>query len=107
MLHVPLLNGRIDLAVVWTYFFEQSFNEIHVEAGGTLNAALLSTKLVDELLIYQAPRIVGAGLPMADFSGMQVLDDLQQTSEWQWVDAVRVGSDMRLRLQKTSKTTIL
>ena len=101
IVRLPMLNGRVDLAALWVYFHEQSFNEIHVEAGGVLNAALLSAGLIDELLIYQAPRVVGAGLPMADFSDALILDDLQKKPNWQWLDVVRLGEDVRLRLRKT------
>ena len=93
-------HERVDLHALWAYFAEQSFNEIHVEAGARLNAALLASGLVDELLMYLAPRVVGAGLPMADFAAQVNLDDLRQAGAWRWLDTQILGDDLRLRLRK-------
>ena len=93
-------HERVDLHALWAYFAEQSFNEIHVEAGARLNAALLASGLVDELLMYLAPRVVGAGLPMADFAAQVNLDDLRQVGAWRWLDTQILGDDLRLRLRK-------
>ena len=93
-------HERVDLRALWAYFAEQSFNEIHVEAGATLNAALLEAGLVDELLMYLAPRVVGAGLPAANFVPSVQLDDLQQAGQWRWLDALILDDDVRLRLRK-------
>lgn len=94
------LSGRIDLTALWAYFSEQQYNEIHVEAGGVLNAALLEAQLVDELLMYVAPRIIGAGKTAAAFGADAALDDLTQRGAWRWLDAVVLEDDMRLRLRR-------
>ena len=93
-------HERVDLPALWAYFAEQSFNEVHVEAGATLNAALLEAGLVDELLMYLAPRVVGAGLSAAKFAPSVQLDDLQQAGQWRWLDALILDDDVRLRLRK-------
>jgi diaminohydroxyphosphoribosylaminopyrimidine deaminase/5-amino-6-(5-phosphoribosylamino)uracil reductase len=94
------LSGRIDLTALWAYFSEQHFNEIHVEAGAGLNASLLESNLVDELLMYVAPRIVGAGQHAAAFGENVALDDLTHSGAWRWLDAAVLGEDMRLRLRR-------
>ena len=71
-----------------------------MEAGARLNAALLASGLVDELLMYLAPRVVGAGLSMADFAAQVNLDDLRQAGAWRWLDTQILGDDLRLRLRK-------
>ena len=96
------LSGRIDLTALWAYFSEQHFNEIHVEAGAGLNASLLESNLVDELLMYVAPRIVGAGQHAAAFGENVALDDLTHSGAWRWLDAAVLGEDMRLRLRRLS-----
>jgi diaminohydroxyphosphoribosylaminopyrimidine deaminase/5-amino-6-(5-phosphoribosylamino)uracil reductase len=73
---------------------------VHVEAGGTLNASLLAQGLVDELLMYVAPRLMGAGLSAAGFLPETVLDDLSAPAQWQWQSLALVGEDARLRAQK-------
>ena len=94
------LSGRIDLTALWAYFSEQHFNEIHVEAGAGLNASLLESNLVDELLMYVAPRIGGAGQHAAAFGENVALDDLTHSGAWRWLDAAVLGEDMRLRLRR-------
>lgn len=97
--YADVRHERVDLAALWRYFAEQSFNEVHVEAGATLNAALLALGLVDELLMYLAPRVVGAGLPTADFAPSVNLDHLRYAGQWRWLDALMLGDDLRLRLR--------
>ena len=93
-------HERVDLRALWAYFAEQTFNEIHVEAGAALNAALLEAGLVDELLMYLAPRVVGAGLPTAQFSPNCNLDALLNAGLWHWLEPLMCGQDLRLRLRK-------
>ncbi len=98
-----VVHERVDLTQLWQHFAEKQYNEIHVEAGATLNAALLEIGVVDELLLYLAPRVLGAGLPAALFSADAQLDELGESGAWRWADVGRVGDDVRLLLRK--KTT--
>ena len=52
-------NGKIDLEAALKLLAEKEINEIHVEAGAVLCGALLQQKLVDEIIIYMAPHIMG------------------------------------------------
>jgi len=52
-------EGRVDLHRMLQLFAERELNEIHVEAGAKLNGALLAARLVDELLLYVAPCLLG------------------------------------------------
>lgn len=99
VLPLPLAGQHIDLNALWAWFYKMHINEVHVEAGAQLNAALLSAGLVDELLMYVAPRIMGAGLTAACFQE-QILDELHESARWRWLDAQLVGDDIRLRAQK-------
>ena len=56
---MPNANGRIDLAAMLQELGRRGVNEVLVEAGSVLNGALLAENLVDELLIYQAPILLG------------------------------------------------
>ena len=93
-------HERVDLRALWAHLAEHEFNEIHVEAGATLNAALLEAGLVDELLMYVAPRVVGAGLPTALFSPNCNLDDLLNAGQWRWHGVQMLGDDLRVMLRK-------
>jgi diaminohydroxyphosphoribosylaminopyrimidine deaminase/5-amino-6-(5-phosphoribosylamino)uracil reductase len=52
-------DGRVDLERMLALLAEREINELHVEAGAKLNGALLASGLVDELLVYLAPCVIG------------------------------------------------
>lgn len=90
--------GRADLAALLAELGGQGINELHVEAGPTLSGAFLDAGLVDELLIYQAPLLIGEGRPLA---ALQALAGLDQATRWRLVEATPTGADLRLRLRPT------
>jgi diaminohydroxyphosphoribosylaminopyrimidine deaminase/5-amino-6-(5-phosphoribosylamino)uracil reductase len=56
---LPNAAGKVDLAALLRELARREMNEIHVEAGVRLNGSLLREGLVDELLVYIAPRVLG------------------------------------------------
>ncbi len=56
---VPDGHGRIDLPAMAKALGEREINELHVEAGAKLNGAMLAAGIVDELLLYIAPCLLG------------------------------------------------
>lgn len=90
--------GRADLQALLTGLAAEGINELHVEAGPTLSGAFLDAGLVDELLVYQAPVLLGDGRPLAT---LVPLADLGTARRWRLVEAVPVGQDLRLRLRPT------
>jgi diaminohydroxyphosphoribosylaminopyrimidine deaminase/5-amino-6-(5-phosphoribosylamino)uracil reductase len=56
---LPDGNGRIDLRAMLRRLGDEGINELHVEAGAKLNGALLQGGMVDELLMYMAPTVLG------------------------------------------------
>ena len=97
ILAMPACEGRVDLAAVMTELGKRGFNEIQVEAGATLCGTLLQRALADELLIYQAPSILG-GSAMSPFA-FPGLDKMDDRVHLEWIDSRRVGQDLRLRLK--------
>ncbi len=59
MLALPDADGRVDLVALMRALGARGINELHVEAGGKLNGALLAAGLVDEVLLYLAPCLLG------------------------------------------------
>jgi diaminohydroxyphosphoribosylaminopyrimidine deaminase/5-amino-6-(5-phosphoribosylamino)uracil reductase len=90
--------GRADLAALLTELGSQGINELHVEAGPTLSGAFLDAGLVDELLVYQAPMLIGEGRPLAALAPLAGLDEARR---WKLIEATPVGQDLRLRLRPT------
>ena len=73
LLQLPHAPGgtQIDLHALLQALAAREVNELHVEAGAGLNGALLQAGLVDELLIYMAPALMGAGLGWASGLGLR------------------------------------
>jgi len=89
----PGTNGRIDLAALLTDLAQREVNELHVEAGATLTGAFLRAGLVDELLLYQAPLLLGSGPGIATLDPPAALAD---AARWHIHDVQRIGPDLRL-----------
>jgi diaminohydroxyphosphoribosylaminopyrimidine deaminase/5-amino-6-(5-phosphoribosylamino)uracil reductase len=69
-------------------------NTVMVEAGSTLSGALLTSGLVDEVVCYVAPKLLGSDAqPLLNFTGIEKLDDAIQMK---LVDARQIGPDLRL-----------
>ena len=89
--------GRLDLHAVLAALGEGGINEVQVEAGATLSGAFLRAGLVDELLLYIAPVLLGErGRPLFDGLG---IDAMAQRLRLRTVDVRRIGDDMRLLLR--------
>ena len=88
-------SGHISLAHLLQDLAQREINELHVEAGGKLNAALLQQGLVNEILAYIAPVLLGAGQPLA---ALPALQNLQQATHWQLQQVTQIGNDARLQL---------
>ena len=94
---LPACDGRVDMDAVLCKLAERGFNEVQVEAGATLCGTLIEQGLVDELLIYQAPIILG-GTAMSPFA-LPRLDNMNDRVHLNWVDSRRIGKDMRFRFR--------
>ncbi|TAK90419.1 MAG: bifunctional diaminohydroxyphosphoribosylaminopyrimidine deaminase/5-amino-6-(5-phosphoribosylamino)uracil reductase RibD [Burkholderiaceae bacterium] len=100
ILYLPAASAesrfQVDLPALMRTLAQREINEVHVEAGTRLNTALLQLGLIDELLLYVAPVLLGPGRPLFD---LPALARLPLAPVWEFVDAQRVGTDVRLRLQ--------
>lgn len=96
LLPAPAGSGRskVDLAhMLVELALRHEVNELHVEAGHKLNGSLLRAGLVDELLVYLAPKMIGPGRAMAALDPLASLADVRQL---QFRSAAMVGPDLRL-----------
>jgi diaminohydroxyphosphoribosylaminopyrimidine deaminase/5-amino-6-(5-phosphoribosylamino)uracil reductase len=94
--HVTLLpgqGGKVDLAALMADLAGRGVNELHVEAGHKLNGSLLREGLVDEFLIYFAPKLVGAGRGMVNIGPLVGLDE---AVELDFTGVERIGPDLRV-----------
>jgi diaminohydroxyphosphoribosylaminopyrimidine deaminase/5-amino-6-(5-phosphoribosylamino)uracil reductase len=87
-------GGKVDLSLLMAELGRRGCNELHVEAGFKLNGSLLQAGLVDELLVYLAPTLLGdAAVGMFN---LPALTDLAGRRDLQVVDLRRIGPDLRI-----------
>lgn len=90
-------EGGLDLAAVLALLAARDINEVQVEAGARLGGALLHAGLVDELLLYQAPLLLGdSARPLLAGLG---IDTMAQALRLTLHDVRAVGDDLRLLLR--------
>lgn len=85
---------RVDLPAMMRWFAAEQFNEVHVEAGAGLSGALVAAGCIDELLVYLAPMLLGEA---AGLVKLPLLERLEAAPRYEFIDAERVGADLRVR----------
>lgn len=86
-------TGKVDLAAMLRDLGQREINELHVEAGHGLNGSLIREGLVDELLLYLAPKLLGQGADFARWGPLSTLDDALPL---QFTSFEAVGPDLRV-----------
>jgi len=91
---LPDVNRQVDLTAMLRDLAQRGCNEVLLEAGSTLNGAMLRAGLVDELVLYIAPQLLGdKARGMAQLGELTGLD---QRINLEWQDMRQVGSDLRI-----------
>ena len=94
VLAMPNDAGKVDLRALMVELARRELNEIHVEAGTKLNGSLVAAGVVDELVVYLAPSLVGgSGRGMFDLPAPASLDARTQLA---LRDVTRIGEDLRI-----------
>ena len=89
----PGTEAKVDLNAMLFDLAKREINELHVEAGHKLNGSFIREGLVDEFLVYLAPRLLGLGQGMASFGPLATLGDAINLN-FQSVE--QVGADLRV-----------
>jgi diaminohydroxyphosphoribosylaminopyrimidine deaminase/5-amino-6-(5-phosphoribosylamino)uracil reductase len=89
----PAVHGKVDLPAMLTDLARRGINELHVEAGHKLNGSFVREGLVDEFLVYIAPKLLGSGRELAAFGPLERLAD---GIELHFVSVASVGTDLRV-----------
>ncbi len=90
-------SAKLDLQVVMQWLAQQQANEVHVEAGSELCGALLAQQLVDEIIIYMAPHIMGDAA--RGLFHLPDIEKMQQRIDLSIEDIRAIGKDWRLTLK--------
>ena len=96
--NTPETQHKVDLRAMMSDLAAREINELHVEAGQKLNGSLIKAGLVDEFLVYLAPKLIGQGADMAQFGP---LEDLAQAVPLTFVSTEKLGPDIRLVARAT------
>jgi len=86
-------QGKVDLPATLADLARRGINELHVEAGHKLNGSFVREGLVDEFLVYMAPKLLGSGRELAAFGPLQQLSD---GLELQFLSVTPLGADLRI-----------
>jgi diaminohydroxyphosphoribosylaminopyrimidine deaminase/5-amino-6-(5-phosphoribosylamino)uracil reductase len=91
---IPNDRGKVELFKLMEELARRELNEIHVEGGAKLNGSLLQAGVVDELLVYLAPSVIGdSGRGMFD---LPELTELSRSTALRIREVDRVGEDIRI-----------
>ncbi len=95
---LPNPSGKVDLAAMLKDLGQKQINEVHVEAGHKLNGSLLRDHLVDELLTYLAPKLMGQGRGMTNLGPFTTLDDAKGPP---FHELTQIGPDLGILARHT------
>jgi diaminohydroxyphosphoribosylaminopyrimidine deaminase/5-amino-6-(5-phosphoribosylamino)uracil reductase len=87
-------KGRVDLHQLMSHLVECEINDVMVEAGSVLNGALLQAGLIDELIIYMAPKLMGDSA--RGLFHLPALQAMAQNIDLTITDIRAVGNDWRI-----------
>ncbi|NDJ58687.1 bifunctional diaminohydroxyphosphoribosylaminopyrimidine deaminase/5-amino-6-(5-phosphoribosylamino)uracil reductase RibD [Enterobacteriaceae bacterium 4M9] len=93
---LPEHNGHLDLVALMMVLGKRQINSVWVEAGASLAGALLQAGLVDELIVYIAPTLLGSDA--RGLCQLPGLERLAQAPEFTFSDVRRMGPDLRVTL---------
>lgn len=94
----PTADGRIDICALLPLLAQKGIGELWIEGGSVLNGSFLQGNWVDELLIYQAPMILGDQAQSA--FRLPEITTLTEAHRWQRVECTHIGEDIRMILRK-------
>lgn len=93
-------GGKTDLAAIARDLAARGFNEVTVETGAKLNGSLLAAGVIDEIVLYLAPKLLGdSAMGLFDLPAMT---RLEQALQVRIVDTRFVGEDLRITARMTS-----
>jgi len=90
---LPLAKAGLDLEALMKRLSSLPLNSVMLEAGAVLSGAFLASGLVDEIVAYVAPVVLGPGRPAFDVPALERLDAAKR---YVLADVRRFGDDLKL-----------
>lgn len=101
LLKIASKAGKVCLKSLLQLLAAREINEVMCESGQGLNSALLAQNLIDELLLYYAPVILGQSA--IGMFAIPELTSMQQRLQLELIEVLQLGNDLRLRLKPSQK----
>jgi diaminohydroxyphosphoribosylaminopyrimidine deaminase/5-amino-6-(5-phosphoribosylamino)uracil reductase len=89
-----------DVSEFLTLLNKEGINQALVEAGGVFLSALMRANLIDELVIYQAPKLLGSGKRWIENLG---INSLSEAMEWELLGTYQLGPDVKTHYRRADK----
>jgi diaminohydroxyphosphoribosylaminopyrimidine deaminase/5-amino-6-(5-phosphoribosylamino)uracil reductase len=93
VVELPRRDGRLDLGALLAELFERDAMLLLLEGGATLAGSFVRDRLVDRVVGYYAPALLGAGPPVLDAAGIATIGDAVRLDV---ADVTRLGADVRI-----------
>ncbi|MCM2680536.1 bifunctional diaminohydroxyphosphoribosylaminopyrimidine deaminase/5-amino-6-(5-phosphoribosylamino)uracil reductase RibD [Echinimonas agarilytica] len=94
LLSLPYTRHRFDLPRLVAELGARQYNELWVEAGPALSGAFVAAGLVDRLVVYIAPKLMGHH--SKDLLALPMMNEMNQVIQMQWESVTNIGPDVRL-----------
>lgn len=96
--------GKVDLPALLQHLAAQEINEVLIEAGTVLSGGLLSAGLVDELVVYLSPHIMGNAA--RGMFNLPAIENMAERMSLEFKDVTTVGDDLRITASPVYKTEV-
>jgi len=84
-------DGRLDLETVMMRLHEHGLNSLLIEGGSQVAASALKAQIVDRVVVFLAPKILGGGLPSVGVLGFEKIADAIQLDD---ILIEQIGNDV-------------
>ena len=91
-------KGKINITECMSFLAKQDINNVFVEAGPTLIESFFKKSLIDELILYISPKIIGD--TGRSFSGVTYIKKLSKKIKFKINDMIPIGNNLKVRLEK-------
>ncbi|WP_185843503.1 bifunctional diaminohydroxyphosphoribosylaminopyrimidine deaminase/5-amino-6-(5-phosphoribosylamino)uracil reductase RibD [Pseudoalteromonas luteoviolacea] len=91
---LPTVKNKLDLNAAMQFLASRNINSVWLEAGATLCGVMHEQGLIDEYIVYLAPKIIGEG--GKGLFQSNILTEMDQVSELQITDCTQIGTDIRI-----------
>jgi diaminohydroxyphosphoribosylaminopyrimidine deaminase / 5-amino-6-(5-phosphoribosylamino)uracil reductase len=93
---IPMQHGRFDLEMLHKELLKRNICQVLIEAGGTMNAAMMHAKAVDEIYTFVCPRILMDNAAINQFNSSQI-QSMDDAIRLQLLESMTIGEDILLR----------